>query len=224
MDSTSTGAALGAANPQTEPPPAGTVPAALLREESVKRIVDQCKELADAIDSYTTSADKYFGLAGTLGVGALAVLAKTDNSPAWHAVIVVSPIILAVILHYVCQLLTEKAARVGTKEALEEHLATLLPGVGIELEKHLSQTVGQKRRSVRVSIVLYAAMITVTSVGAFRAAMTLDGEVRGTAFWSLAVALLLMGIAIGASITEMLTAHASALGNARRRIEKAKSG
>jgi len=44
------------------------------QEEVCRGLADQCRELSDSIEAYTIAADKYFGLVGTLGIGALAIL------------------------------------------------------------------------------------------------------------------------------------------------------
>lgn len=186
------------------------------QEEVCRGLADQCRELSDSIEAYTIAVDKYFGLVGTLGIGALAILVGNSSSEKVLAVIVVLPIVLAVILHYVCQLLTEKAARSGAKQALEERLAVIAPGGQFKLEEHLSTVVGQRRRSVIISILLYGLFLIALVFGAGRAAISLDGGVCGRVFWGLTVALASLSVALGVSAREMLTAYDRSLTRARR--------
>lgn len=187
----------------------------LVGEKNTEHLVAQCKELADSINSYTTSADKYFGLVGTLGVGASAVLTGEVKSETLLAVIVVSPVVLAVVLHYVCQLLTEKAARSRTKQALEERLAEIQSSGQFRLEEHLSEIVSQKRWSVVFSTILYGFLMVALCIGAFRAALSLDGNALGLTVGSLALALVLTLFAVAVSGREMMGAHDAALSRAR---------
>lgn len=190
-------------------------PRVLVANETASRIMEQCKELSGSIESYTTAADKYFALVGTLGVGAIVALAKESSSQILQSFIVASPILLAIILHYVCQLLTEKAARAGMKQALEERLSTLQPGGILEIELHLSRTIGANRPSVVISVLLYSAVLVGTGIGAVNASIVLDGNHHGKVFWVLIFAMVSMAGTVIISASEMYRAHDRGLRGAR---------
>lgn len=188
---------------------------------SKERLFAQVKELSDQIDSYTTSADKYFGLVGTLGIGALAVVARPDGrSQVLNSILLASPLILLVILHYVAQLLTERGARVGIKRAIEDHLGRLDLKSEVQIESQLKEVVGQQRPSVIVSMFLYLLVVAGAVVGGFQAAADFDHHSFGRTSWSLLIGLVLMIIAVLISTVEMLRADRSGYRNTTARLKR----
>ncbi|GAA0585857.1 hypothetical protein HPO96_10745 [Kribbella sandramycini] len=172
------------------------------------RLVAQVKELADQIDSYTASADRYFGFVGTLSIGLLAVLARPDRSSAVLAVVaLIAPLALLVILHYVAQIMTERAARIGMKRAIEDHLAKADPESEMRLETQLASVASQLRPSVWISMVLYFLVVLAACAGAASAAYHRDGDHLGWTSILITVAVLLMLAATATATLEMLRAE-----------------
>ncbi|MGW6278432.1 hypothetical protein [Kribbella sp. NPDC055071] len=174
------------------------------------RLVAQIKELGDQIDSYTSSADKYFGLVGTLGIATVAVVARPDGrSDVLNSIVLAAPLILLVILHYVAQILTERGARVGVKRAIEDHLSRLDPRSEVRIETRLRNVVGQKRLSVIVSMILFGFVAAGATVGGFEAAHEFDHDRFGRISWSLLAGVVLMLLALAMSTAEMLVADSN---------------
>jgi hypothetical protein len=174
---------------------------------SSDRLFAQIKELSDQIDSYTSSADKYFGLVGTLGVAALAVLARDGRSGVLNSIVLATPLVLLIILHYVAQILTERGARVGVKRAIEDHLSTLDVTSEVQIETRLQKVVGQKRLSVIVSMILYGLVAAGAIAGGFESAHSFDHGSFGRASWGLLTGVVLMVLALATSTVEMLRAE-----------------
>lgn len=173
------------------------------------RLAAQVKELADQIDSYTASADKYFGFVGTLSIGVLAVLARPDKDSEVLAVVaLIAPFALLVILHYVAQIMTERAARIGIKRAIEDYLAQFSPRSEVRLETQLATVVSQRRPSVWVSMGLYLLVVLGAGASAGFAAYHRDGDHFGRTFIVLVVAGSLMLAATVTATLEMVRAEA----------------
>lgn len=112
-------------------------------------------ELSGEIQAYTSLADKYFALAGSLLIGSLGVLASAQGQRFVTGVAIAAPFGLIAILHYVTQLLTEKAARIGMKRAAEDKVRELDPAGRFSTTLVLARSVGQRRPSVLLSMVVY---------------------------------------------------------------------
>jgi hypothetical protein len=122
-------------------------------DKEAEGLLAAVNDLGKQIQDFTLSADKYFGLATTT-IAAAVALAAAQKLP---AALVALPYALGGILLYVMQVFTERSARMGMRrfleERLQEHPAFWYARQGACLE----EAVSQRRRSVHISVGLYAA-------------------------------------------------------------------
>lgn len=176
--------------------------------KDLEPILGQLDELSDQIMGYTIAADKYFGLAGTLSVAALGASLKSDGpSPVLDFIVIASPFALSFLLHYVSQLMTERAARVGVKRALEEEVGARVDSAYVRLESILNRSVGQKRGSVWVSMTLFALILLASFLASAIRVLDLRQSMSEWAPAGLLAAAILMVIALFVVILEMLRAE-----------------
>ncbi|MFC8190875.1 hypothetical protein ACFUMH_04325 [Cellulomonas sp. NPDC057328] len=174
------------------------------------------EQLSAEIREYTALSDRYFAFAGTILVATLGVLAGNNGDEFRGAISIAAPFAFLGILHYVAQLQTEKAARLGMKRAAEERLLTLLPGAHLATVAILESCVGQRRTSVKLSIAVYIAAVA-TTVGLLVRGMSDSKLIHDSPLLSAAVvaSLVLLAVAAGSSTMEMLRAEASAYNSSK---------
>lgn len=126
---------------------------AIENDKEAEGLLAAINDLGKQIQDFTLSADKYFGLATTT-IAAAVALAAAQKLP---AALVALPYALGGILLYVMQVFTERAARMGMRRFLEDHLQQHAPFWYARQGACLSMAVSQRRASVRVSVSLYAA-------------------------------------------------------------------
>lgn len=207
----------------TLPEPGDPITLNSSKHPSIDPALSQIEALGGQIAEYTAAADKYFALAGTLSVAILAAALRAPSGaqstgPAiglWDAVILASPFALAFLLHYVAQLWTERAARVGVKLALEDLVTRTALVPYVTLERILAQSVSQRRLSVKISTGIFGAiLLAVFTLGGYRAVHlfdAIDASWVSYAYYMTALAMLLDLLLVNREMrrAERIAFHAS---------------
>lgn len=170
-------------------------------------LIDDINRLANEIQLYTHGSDKYFALSLTAIVAAATLTIEYD---AWVALVVL-PFTLGGLLTYVTQLQTERAARIGQRDALET-IARREPRYwNLVGEACLAKAVSQRRPSVKFNAVVYALAYVASCVGAFYGLKQLVPDSQFDIWgWSLVVTLLATTFALLIATRELQGAEASA--------------
>lgn len=132
-------------------------------------VIEQYRELSRQVQTYTHSADKYFGLATTLTVAAITVALSNK----FELAVVGLPFALGGLILYVMQLMTERAARMGMRRQLEDRLRANGYMSALE-ELCLNSVASERRASVIFSTGLYAFGYLATCVFSVLAAAKYD--------------------------------------------------
>jgi hypothetical protein len=191
-----------------EPAPVGVDPDGdAVAARSLESLIE---ELSGEIREYTALSDRYFAFAGTLLIGVLGVLASVNGERLATGVSIAAPFALLAMLHYVAQLQTERAARIGMKRAAEEKLLSLVPAGRFSTVAVLGRSVGQRRPSVLLSIGVYAIAAAVTIVVcAHNVDRTVLSESPVSSI-SVLAALVVLTVTATASAVELLRAEGQA--------------
>jgi hypothetical protein len=167
-------------------------------------MLEQCRELSRQIQTYTHSADKYFGLATTLTVATITVALSNK----FELAVVGLPFALGGLMLYVVQLMTERAARVGMKRYLEDALREMGYAFALE-ERCLDRVVSERRASVKFSTALYACGYLATCVFSVLAAANYGDHGRWLVVVTV-VLLIVLSAGVATAVVELQRADGEA--------------